>query len=157
MQEKTARNAGTAMISDELCELCDASKAILDDQLAFVRFDNKGLCAGHVLIIPRRHVADFFDMSEDEQHAILALLNQAQTKLIADYAPDGFNVGVNIGVAGGQSRMHVHVHLIPRFRGDVVDPSGGIRCVLSGKVAAQASGSTRRDQTPNWTRVPCSG
>jgi diadenosine tetraphosphate (Ap4A) HIT family hydrolase len=60
-------------------------------------------------------------------------LNQAQRLIQPKYSPDGYNIGVNIGKAGGQSRMHVHVHLIPRYTGDVVDPSGGIRCVLTGR------------------------
>jgi diadenosine tetraphosphate (Ap4A) HIT family hydrolase len=76
-------------------------------------------------------VASFFEMTAEEQSAILALLNDAQRTIQAAHAPDGYNIGVNVGKAGGQSRMHVHVHLIPRYAGDVPDPSGGIRCVLT--------------------------
>jgi diadenosine tetraphosphate (Ap4A) HIT family hydrolase len=65
--------------------------------------------------------------------AVLALLNEAHASRQAQHSPDGYNIGVNVGKAGGQSRMHVHVHLIPRYAGDVPDPSGGIRCVLAGK------------------------
>lgn len=72
-------------------------------------------------------------MNLEEQSAVLALLNQAQHLIQAQHAPDGYNIGVNIGKAGGQSRMHVHVHLIPRYAGDVPDPRGGIRCVLADK------------------------
>ena len=88
------------------------------------------LSAGHVLIVPRRHVADFFDMTREEQVAVVELLAKARQLIHAKHSPDGYNIGVNAGKAAGQSRMHVHVHLIPRYRGDVVDPRGGIRCVL---------------------------
>jgi diadenosine tetraphosphate (Ap4A) HIT family hydrolase len=115
------------------CELCTPNEVVFQNALAYVRYDSKSLSRGHVLIIPKRHVANFFDMSTEEQSAILALLNQAYESNLAQLSPDGYNIGVNIGKAGGQSRMHVHVHLIPRYSGDVPDPRGGIRCVLAGK------------------------
>ena len=113
------------------CELCTPTDHVLQNALAYVRYDNNSLSRGHVLVVPRRHVASFFDMSKDEQLAILELLGAAQRQLERSFSPDGYNIGVNIGVAGGQSRMHVHVHLIPRYAGDVPDPSGGVRCVLA--------------------------
>ncbi len=113
------------------CELCTPSAVLAENALAYVRYDNNSLSRGHVLVVPRRHVAGFFDMTRDEQDAVLSLLNQAQRAIQNEHAPDGYNIGVNIGHAGGQSRMHVHVHLIPRYHGDVADPRGGIRCVLS--------------------------
>ena len=84
----------------------------------------------HVLVVPRRHVASYFDLTPEEQAAITALLRAAQKRIQAEHAPDGYNVGINVGEAAGQNRMHVHVHLIPRYKGDVPDPRGGIRCVL---------------------------
>jgi diadenosine tetraphosphate (Ap4A) HIT family hydrolase len=119
--------------SPSYCELCTPAEVIAENALAYARSDNHALSRGHVLVIPRRHVASFFDMSPDEQAAVLALLNQAQRSVQKEHSPDGYNVGVNVGKAGGQSRMHVHVHLIPRYAGDVPDPRGGIRCVLPGK------------------------
>ena len=104
---------------------------LLENALAYVRHDNNSLSRGHVLVIPKRHVAGFFEMTPDEQSAVLALLTQVQKSIQKQHAPDGYNIGVNIGKAAGQSRMHVHVHLIPRYTGDVPDPRGGIRCVLS--------------------------
>jgi diadenosine tetraphosphate (Ap4A) HIT family hydrolase len=115
------------------CELCAPSDVVAENSLAYVRHDSNSLSRGHVLIVPKRHVADFFEMSADEQAAVLALLNQARKLVQEQHAPDGYNIGVNVGKAGGQSRMHVHVHLIPRYEGDVPDPRGGIRCVLAGK------------------------
>jgi len=112
------------------CELCRDEKALFGDDNAFVRYDNNSLSKGHVLVVPRRHVADFFDMTPAEQASVLALLDKAKSRISEEHSPDGYNIGVNIGKAAGQSRMHVHVHLIPRYAGDVADPSGGIRCVL---------------------------
>ena len=115
------------------CELCSPNEVVFENALAYVRYDNNSLSRGHVLVVPKRHVADFFDMTQEEQSAVLALLNQAHESSLAQHSPDGYNIGVNIGKAGGQTRMHVHVHLIPRYSGDVPDPRGGIRCVLAGK------------------------
>jgi diadenosine tetraphosphate (Ap4A) HIT family hydrolase len=112
------------------CQLCILEDVLLENQLAYVRRDNHALSRGHVLVVPRRHVASFFDMTTDEQTAVLALLRDAQALVHSSHSPDGYNIGVNIGKAAGQARMHVHVHLIPRYTGDVADPSGGIRCVL---------------------------
>jgi diadenosine tetraphosphate (Ap4A) HIT family hydrolase len=112
------------------CELCSHDKALFGDQKAFVRHDSRPLCRGHMLIVPYRHVADFFEMSWDEKTSVLTLLDRARTAVQEQYAPAGYNIGVNVGSAAGQSRMHVHVHLIPRYIGDVADPRGGIRCVL---------------------------
>ena len=120
-------------VSDANCGLCVADGVVVENSLAYVRYDNNSLSRGHVLVIPRRHVASFFDMTTEEQVAVLSLLNQAQRLIQKQHAPDGYNIGVNIGKAGGQSRMHVHVHLIPRYVGDAPSPQGGIRCVLTGK------------------------
>lgn len=112
------------------CELCTDEMALFGDDNAFVRYDNNSLSKGHILVVPRRHVADFFEMTWAEKTSILTLLDKARADIAQEHVPDGYNIGVNIGKAAGQSRMHVHVHLIPRYAGDVVDPSGGIRCVL---------------------------
>ena len=124
------------MTGEETCELCRLEMVLLEDELAYARYDNNSLSRGHVLIIPRRHVASFFDMTVPENAAVMTLLARAQAIVAREYRPDGYNIGVNVGRAGGQSRMHVHVHLIPRYTGDVVDPSGGIRCVLAKRPAA---------------------
>ncbi len=118
------------------CELCAPREVMFESALAYVRKDNNSLSRGHMLVVPKRHVAGYFDMTADEQAAVLALLNEAQRSIQKQHSPDGYNIGVNIGKAGGQSRMHVHVHLIPRYTGDVPDPRGGIRCVLAGRTSA---------------------
>jgi diadenosine tetraphosphate (Ap4A) HIT family hydrolase len=120
-------------MSVEDCELCRPDNLLLEGSLSYARYDNNSLSRGHVLVVPRRHVASYFDMTATEKAEIQSLLDQAQSRIEADHAPDGYNIGVNVGRAAGQNRMHVHVHLIPRYAGDVADPSGGIRCVLSKK------------------------
>jgi diadenosine tetraphosphate (Ap4A) HIT family hydrolase len=112
------------------CELCQPAQVVAENGLAYARHDSQSLAPGHVIVVPRRHVADFFDMTSQEQAAVVALLNEARRIVQAKHAPDGYNIGVNVGKAAGQSRMHVHVHLIPRYAGDVRDPAGGIRRVL---------------------------
>ncbi len=115
------------------CELCVPADVVFESDFAYVRHDNHSLSKGHVIVVPKRHVADFFDMSAAEQGSVVALLNRARRFIQDKHKPDGYNIGVNVGAAAGQSRMHVHLHLIPRYAGDVTDPRGGIRCVLAGK------------------------
>ena len=120
------------MASEALpCELCSRQDVLLENELAYVRHDSNALSRGHVLVIPSRHVASFFDLTAEEQSSMLSLLREIQVSIQKQHAPDGYNIGVNVGKAGGQSRMHVHLHLIPRDAGDVSDPRGGIRCVLA--------------------------
>lgn len=115
------------------CQLCTPAEVVLDDPLAYARRDDNALSKGHLIVVPKRHVADFFDMTAEEQTAVWHLLVRAQVLVRDAHAPDGWNIGVNVGKAAGQNRMHVHVHLIPRYAGDVADPRSGIRCVLAGR------------------------
>jgi diadenosine tetraphosphate (Ap4A) HIT family hydrolase len=115
------------------CELCEPAQLLIENALAYVRYDSNSLSRGHVLVVPRRHVAGFFEMTPEEHEAVNSLLRKAQALVQNEHAPDGYNIGVNVGKAAGQARMHVHVHLIPRYAGDVVDPRGGIRCVLANR------------------------
>ncbi|HXJ08208.1 MAG TPA: HIT family protein [Burkholderiales bacterium] len=112
------------------CELCTPADVVAENALAYARYDSNPLSRGHVIVVPKRHVADFFDMTEAEQAALFELLRQARKLVQEKFSPDGFNIGANVGKAAGQNRMHVHFHLIPRYKGDVADPGGGIRCVL---------------------------
>jgi diadenosine tetraphosphate (Ap4A) HIT family hydrolase len=113
------------------CELCTPADVVAENDLAYARYDSNSLARGHVIVVPKRHVADFFDMSAAEQAAVLALLNRAKKLIQEKHSPDGYNIGANVGKAAGQSRMHVHFHLIPRYAGDVPDPRGGIRRALA--------------------------
>jgi len=88
---------------------------------------------GHSLIIPKRHVSNYFDLTLNEQIASQLLINRLKQILDKKYIPDGYNVGVNIGKTGGQTISHVHIHLIPRYEGDIENPIGGVRNVIPKK------------------------
>jgi diadenosine tetraphosphate (Ap4A) HIT family hydrolase len=112
------------------CLFCNPGNTLLGNALAYARYDDYPVSPGHVLILPYRHVADYFDTTLAEKHAILELVETAKQLLDSDYAPDGYNLGINCGTAAGQSVLHVHYHLIPRYRGDMENPRGGVRGVI---------------------------
>lgn len=85
---------------------------------------------GHALVVPRTHEPDFFALSPEVQREVWEAVRDVRTLLAGSHAPDGFNVGLNAGIAAGQTVMHAHVHVIPRYRGDVDDPRGGVRWVV---------------------------
>jgi diadenosine tetraphosphate (Ap4A) HIT family hydrolase len=93
----------------------------------YVRHDNFPVTAGHVEIVPKRHVVSYFDLSPAEMSEAHALMQRVQRKLNTQYKPDGYTIGVNDGRAAGRTVDHLHIHLIPRHVGDVSDPRGGIR------------------------------
>ena len=119
--------------TDAACVFCNVRAPIAENELAFAIFDRYPVSPGHVLILPKRHVESFFDTTSDERAAMLSLLNEWKQHTDRKLAPDGYNVGVNIGVAAGQTVMHVHMHLIPRFTGDIQNPRGGVRGVIPAK------------------------
>ncbi|MBN3037709.1 MAG: HIT family protein [Candidatus Diapherotrites archaeon] len=101
------------------CPFCDLDEeVVLENDLAFAVRDINPVTRGHMLVIPKRHVTDFFELSGDEVRGIYSLLVEAKQLIDREYAPAGFNVGVNNGRAAGQGIFHVHVHLIPRYAGD---------------------------------------
>lgn len=106
---------------------------VASNDLAFALRDNFPVSPGHTLVVPRREVATWFDATREEQVAILELVDVVKAQLDAELQPAGYNVGFNAGVAAGQTVMHLHVHVIPRFTGDVEDPRGGVRHVVPGK------------------------
>lgn len=116
------------------CNLPD--ERIIDqcDHTLTVR-DGFPVSPGHTLVIPKRHVATFFDTTEDEQMAISRAIQKARKMLDQEFNPDGYNIGINNGDAAGQTVFHLHVHLIPRYKGDCEDPRGGVRWVLPEKAA----------------------
>ncbi|HNQ26086.1 MAG TPA: HIT family protein [Methanoregulaceae archaeon] len=127
------------------CPFCrvDLEEVIIDNDLVFARFDRFPVSRGHLLIIPKRHFADYFEASRQEKMALMEVIDQAKRFLHNRFCPDGYNIGVNIGEAAGQTVMHLHVHVIPRYTGDVPDPRGGIRGVIAGR---QHDGNLVNDQ-----------
>jgi diadenosine tetraphosphate (Ap4A) HIT family hydrolase len=112
------------------CPFCHPDGALLHNDLAHARYDRRPVTQGHLLIILNRHVASYFETSDAEKLALLSLLDEAYALLEREYRPDGYNVGINIGAAAGQTIMHLHLHLIPRYAGDVAAPRGGVRGVI---------------------------
>lgn len=119
------------------CPFCavTAEEILIAQPLAFVRRDFYPVSKGHTLIIPRRHVESFFETTEAERQVMLLLLDEAKAMLDREHKPDGYNVGINNGTAAGQTVMHLHIHLIPRYMGDTPDQRGGVRWVLPEKAA----------------------
>jgi diadenosine tetraphosphate (Ap4A) HIT family hydrolase len=100
---------------------------------AFVVLDAFPVSPGHSLVVSRRHVADIFDLHVAEIAEIIRLIRSTRERIDRTLQPAGYNVGVNVGRDAGQTVMHVHVHVIPRYPGDMADPSGGVRHVIPGK------------------------
>jgi diadenosine tetraphosphate (Ap4A) HIT family hydrolase len=99
----------------------------------FVVDDAFPVTPGHTLVISRRHTSSVFDLTLEEMTSLLTLLDSAKKRLDRSLKPNGYNVGVNVGEAAGQTVWHVHLHLIPRYFGDTPDPSGGVRHVIPSK------------------------
>ncbi|WP_205743362.1 HIT family protein [Geobacter sp. FeAm09] len=126
------------------CCFCnvDESEAVLSNDHAIAIADGFPITPGHCLIVPRRHISSFFEATPEEQRALFDLLAEVRQLLlrpqplstpggpVAVSPPDGFNIGVNDGPAAGQTVMHLHIHLIPRYLGDTEDPRGGVRWIM---------------------------
>lgn len=127
------RSVGANAVADCLfCRTNDPSvnTIILESASFYVRLDNFPATRGHVEVVPRRHVESFFELTSTEMAEACALMNDVQEKLSLQYRPDGFTIGINEGRAAGRTVDHLHIHLIPRYLGDVHDPRGGIRQVV---------------------------
>lgn len=117
------------------CPFCDRKRGFEENGFAML-IDQEGyeVSPGHFLAVPKRHVSSIFDCTSTEIHAMLALIKFEIGRLNQDIEPDGYNIGVNVGEAAGQTVMHAHIHVIPRFKGDCVNPRGGVRGVIPGKM-----------------------
>jgi len=115
------------------CPFCGNPKKVIQNELAFAHFDSYPVNPGHCLVITNRHVGEYFEATAEEKAAIWALVDEMKTIIDAEYQPDGYNVGVNIGAAAGQSIPHLHIHMIPRYKGDIENPQGGVRGVIPHK------------------------
>jgi diadenosine tetraphosphate (Ap4A) HIT family hydrolase len=117
------------------CPFCnpDKSRLLTANDHAIAIYDGFPVTLGHTLIIPKRHVSSFFETSREEQAALLDLLAEMRQRLLEERNPAGFNIGNNDGTAAGQTVMHLHIHLIPRYAGDTEDPRGGVRWIMPEK------------------------
>jgi len=110
------------------CIFCDkAEEAVLENDLAYAIYDEYPVNEGHMLIIPKRHFSSYFEANQKEHKALRNLIYRGKDLLEEEYDTDGYNIGVNIGQEAGQTIMHLHIHLIPRYTGDVENPGGGVR------------------------------
>lgn len=114
------------------CPFCTlpSERVVEQNEHAFWIYDGFPVSVGHSLIVPRRHVGSFFETNLEERLSMFALLDKAKVELEKVYGPDAFNIGINDGPAAGQTVTHLHLHLIPRYTGDVDDPRGGVRWVV---------------------------
>lgn len=118
------------------CLFCAPDKErelVTESATVYAILDKFPVLRGHTLIIPKQHVADYFDLSERTKTACWLVVDRVKMLLAQRYSPDGFNVGINVGQAAGQTIPHVHIHVIPRYTGDVINPTGGVRQVIPGK------------------------
>ena len=124
-------------MTNDTCLFCTipCEQILIDGPNAVAARDSYPVSKGHTLIIPRRHVASFFETTDEERLAMLKLLDEVKAMLDREHKPDGYNIGINYGVAAGQTVMHLHMHLIPRYKGDRPDPRGGVRWVIPDKAA----------------------
>ena len=112
------------------CAKISAGDVLAQEELAAALADAFPLTPGHTLIIPRRHEPDFLALTPDEHAAIWRLMAQCRVILDREHRPQGYNLGVNVGEAAGQTVAHAHLHVIPRYAGDVPQPRGGIRWII---------------------------
>ncbi len=118
------------------CPFCNPDsdrELIVESATAYAIYDKFPVNDGHALIIPKKHCSDYFDLTFREQAACIFILNKVKEIVSAKFNSDGFNIGINVGEKAGQTVNHVHIHLIPRYHGDVEEPSGGVRGVIPNK------------------------
>jgi diadenosine tetraphosphate (Ap4A) HIT family hydrolase len=153
-QDNRTNDDATGKAACRFCNL-DESAAIISNDAAIAIYDGFPVTPGHTLIVPKRHIASFFEATREEQTAMFDLLAEMRQLLLLPTqpscgeagplpVPDGFNIGINDGMAAGQTVMHLHIHLIPRFRGDTEDPRGGVRWIMPVKA-------------PYWKQGNCAG
>jgi len=115
------------------CPFCNEEEGreiIIENDMVYATYDKFPVSKGHALIIPKRHCSNYFDLSIEEQSSCWNLMNEVKALISEKLHPNGFNIGINIDEAAGQTIAHVHIHLIPRYHGDVHDPKGGVRGVI---------------------------
>jgi len=117
------------------CPFCNISidQILLESEYSYAKYDGFPVANGHALIISKRHVSNYFDLKEEEQVDMLKLMNLVKIKVENEYGISQYNIGVNCGEEAGQTINHVHMHLIPRYKGDVDDARGGVRWVIPSK------------------------
>lgn len=111
----------------------EKKERLLENEVGFVIYDGYPVSKGHCLIVPHRVYSDYFESTNEEVIGLQKLVLETKKLLDGKFQPDGFNVGINSGETGGQTVPHVHIHLIPRYKGDMENPRGGVRGVIPSK------------------------
>ncbi len=106
---------------------------IVENSHAYAVYDGYPVSKGHALVIPKREVAEIFDLNNEEYISCFDLVKEVRDLLTKKYNPDGFNIGANCGESAGQTVFHAHIHIIPRYKYDVPNPRGGVRNIIPGK------------------------
>ena len=117
----------------EECRFCNAKpgrRVMIEGKYGFAAFDRHPASEGHFLVIPYRHFPDYFDISAEEREELWDMVAEGRKIVDEKHAPDGYNIGINVGKWAGQSIPHLHIHVIPRYQGDVENPKGGVRGVI---------------------------
>jgi len=119
-------------MSQQDCRFCNPrpGRELIKGSHGFAAWDRHPANPGHMLVIPYRHFASYFETTLEEKQALWDLVDQAKAIIDKEHSPDGYNIGINIGEHAGQSIMHLHIHIIPRYKGDVENPKGGVRGVI---------------------------
>ena len=125
-------------MSIDTCLFCDKDnrgihEIISENKLFYARWDQFPVSKGHAEVIPKRHVKSFFDLTQEELVQMYELLCETKKKIDEKFNPDAYNIGINDGETAGRTIHHLHIHLIPRYKGDVEDPRGGVRHIIPGK------------------------
>ena len=121
------------MSENNNCIFCNPTNILINGEYSYSRLDGYPVSEGHCLVIPKRHVISIDDLTDSELKDLYTVLRQTKIMLCEVYQPDGFNIGINEGEAAGQTVPHLHIHIIPRYEGDVECPRGGVRGVIPSK------------------------
>ena len=115
------------------CYFCNPHNNIFEENGFFIHEDEYPVSPGHYEVVPKRHITSFFDLNPDELLSLYNIIKKTKQLVEKRHKPDGYNIGINEGKAAGRSVHHLHIHVIPRYKGDVKNPQGGIRNVIPEK------------------------
>ncbi|MGB5330019.1 MAG: HIT family protein [Gammaproteobacteria bacterium] len=123
----------TELAEGEKCRFClskPGRRIMIEGKYGFAAWDRHPASEGHFLVMPYRHFSDYFDISDEEREELWILVAEGKAMADEKHNPDGYNIGINVGIWAGQSIPHLHIHVIPRYKGDVENPKGGVRGVI---------------------------
>jgi diadenosine tetraphosphate (Ap4A) HIT family hydrolase len=120
------------------CFFCDAqafddNKIFLQSENFYARWDDMAVAPGHCEVVPKKHIDSFFTLAPEQVREMHGLAQQVKAIIDEEFTPDGYNIGINEGEAAGGTQHHLHMHIIPRYYGDVEEPKGGVRNIIPGR------------------------